>query len=95
MKARHIRKLRKKIANFREFTVSTTWNLFGNFDCGGKRQRKVYADTPRVAVKRYFAWYKRKYKEMHEQSNSLLLATTYRWGKIMVLDSNGYRYYFE
>ena len=95
MKARHIGKLRKRIANFREFTVSTSFGLFGDFDGGGKWQHKVMADTPRVAVSRYLCWYIRKYKELHENFLYGCVETSAKWGRIMVIDTLGYRYYFQ
>lgn len=95
MKARHIKKLRKRVQNFREYTVSTTYGLFGDFGTEGMWVRKILADTPQFAVQRYLDRHWRSYKEKHPKIEGTPTETTRRYGKIMVVDNKGYHYYFN
>lgn len=94
MKARHIKKLRKVVANFKEYTVSHSLGLFGDFDGGGLCSKDIMASTQRMAVERYLRWYFRCYKQRNRFHTTQIVETTWNWGKFMVVDSKGYSRYF-
>jgi hypothetical protein len=95
MKARHIKKLRKVIANFKEYEVSYSSGLFGDFGVKeGECCKKIMARNPQEAIKRYLKWYFRKYKCRNRHHTDNLAETSRWWGKFMVVDSKGYSRYF-
>lgn len=95
MKKRYIKKLRKRVQNFKEYTVSTTYGLFGDFGTEGMWARKILADTPQVAVQRYLGRHWRTHKEKHPKIVGTPIESVRRYGKIMVVDNKGYHYYFN
>lgn len=95
MKARHIKELRKVIANFKEYEVSHSLGLFGDFDGGGLCSKNIMASTPRMAVEKYLRWYFRYYKRRNKFHTNNLVETSWNWGKFMVVDAMGYRRYFR
>jgi hypothetical protein len=94
MKRRDVMKLRKKVANFKEYEVSYSLGLFGNFYDGGLCCETVKASNPKEAVERYLRWYFRYYKCRNEFHTNNLVETSYNWGRFMVIDSKGYKRYF-
>ena len=94
MKVRHIKKLRKVVANFKEYEVSHSLGLFGDFDGGGLCSKNIMAITPRMAVEKYQRWYFRHYKHHNKFHTTYIVETTWNWGKFMVVDSKGYSRYF-
>lgn len=94
MRARDVKRLRKKVADFKEYTVSYTFGLFGDFGFEGQCCKKIMASNSQEAVERYLKWYFRKYKcrNMHHTNN--LAETSRWWGKFMVVDSRGFSRYF-
>lgn len=94
MKARDVKLLRKKVAGFKEYEVSYSLGLFGNFDGGGLCCETIRASNPKEAVERYLRWYFRCYKRRNEFHTNNLVETSWNWGKFMVIDARGYRRYF-
>lgn len=94
MKARDVKRLRKKVTDFKEYDVSYSLGLFGNFDGGGLCLHTIKASNPREAVERYLSWYFRCYKRRNEFYTNNLVETSWNWGKFMVEDARGYRRYF-
>lgn len=94
MKARHIKKLRKKIAEFKEFTVSIPTGLFG-FD-GDYRCKKVIKASDEIhAIRRYFKWYYRYYKETSEFQTYYPEPCSRIWAHVLVEDSKGYKHFYR
>ena len=93
MKARHIKKLRKKILNFKEYKILETKGLFGNF-FDDTFEKSIMADSFNTALKRYFRKYYRRNKEIHNYYD-VDTETTSEWGKIRVKDYKGFKKYFR
>lgn len=100
MKARHIKKLRKQIANFKEYKVRQTAGLFGDF-FGENRFKiinpdySVKASNHFHALTRFFRFYERKNKMKNEYYSELPKETTHRYGKFMVEDcSTGFKRFY-
>lgn len=94
MKRRDVKKLRKKVANFKEYEVSYSLGLFGNFYDGGLCCEAIKASNPKEAVERYLRWYFRYYKCRNAFHTNNLVETSWNWGRFMVIDSKGYKRYF-
>lgn len=94
MKAKHISKLRKQITNFKTYTVSASYGLFGNFEYGGKDKHTVLASNPKHAVERYLRWYYRHFKIQNSHHTNTVVECTNRFGEFKVVASNGYTHYF-
>lgn len=92
MKAKHIRKLRKKIASFDVYIIRESAGLFGDFN-GNNRLNLVMpdyhvtADSHELAIKRFFRNYEREYKRLHDYYTDCPIETTIRWGRIMVTNT--------
>lgn len=95
MKARDVKRLREQVANFKEYDVSYSSGLFGDFDDGGLCLEKITASNPRMAVERYLRWYFRYYKRRNQFHTTSLVETSWNWGKFMVVDTRGYKRYFR
>lgn len=95
MKAKHIKKLRKKILNSTDFEVAITLSLFGGPFGVDYLGHKILAENPREAVRKYC----RKYARFHKQKcpyNDCLSETTYNWGTLRVTNKkNGWKHYFR
>lgn len=89
MKARHIKKLRERLKTFNTYEIRSSASLFGDF-FGFNRLGLVMdsyyitADSPELALKRFFRYYERMMKRRHDNYTSDPIETTERWGKIMV-----------
>ena len=89
MKARVIKKLRKRISFFDKYLIRQSVNLFGDF-FGHNRlglvmdNYYVNADSYELALKRFFRKYERIFKRRHEYYTTNTMETTERWGKIMI-----------
>ena len=94
MKARDVKRLRKKVANFKEYEVSYTRGLFGYFSDGGICSKEIMASNPKEAVERYLRWYFRCYKQRNNHHTNNLAETSWCWGKFMVVDTKGYTRFF-
>lgn len=89
MKARHIKKLRERIKTFNTYEIRSSASLFGDFfGCNrlGLVMDNYYitADSPKLALKRFFRYYERMMKRRHDNYTSNPEEITERWGKIMV-----------
>lgn len=98
MKARHIRRLRKVVANFKEYIVIPSAGLFGEFCQVTEERTNLHyfkAENPGRAIRKYLRWYFRKNKEHHKYAfNAPFYETSYEWGRFKVVDMKGVvRYY--
>ena len=89
MKAKQIRKLRKKIASFDAYSIRESAGLFGDFNGLNRlnlimRDYYVTADSHELALKRFFRNYERNRKRRHDCYTDSPIETTSRWGRIMV-----------
>ena len=89
MKARHIRKLRKKIASFDVYSIRESAGLFGDFNGLNRlnlimNDYYVTADSYESALKRFFRNYERNHKRVHDFYTNYPIETTGRWGRMMV-----------
>lgn len=100
MKARHIRKLRKKIASFDVYSIRESAGLFGDFN-GLNRLNLIMpdyyvtADSHELALKRFFRNYERNRKRVHDCYTDYPIETTGCWGRMMVTNkrTNFTRFY--
>ena len=91
MKARTIKKLRKKIAQFKSYEVYEAIHLFGEpFEF----KLCVKSDSPKNALKRFWKYFYRKNKMRHRWVG-YDYETTYDWGKFMVKTENGFKYFYR
>ena len=94
MKAKHITKLRKKAKLMQTYKIRESCGLFG-FDT--LRQfdfEEIKANSEFLAMKRFFSNYYKVMKKLHK-SHEAKTITTHNWGKIEVVDKNGYSTYFK
>ena len=94
LKAKHIRKLRKKAKFMQVFKARECWGCFG-FDTFRQTEFiEVKATSEYQALQRYFKWYHRNLKKLHRfyKVNEI---TTYDWGKVEVVNKDGYSTYFR
>lgn len=97
MKAKHINKLRKEVANMGMYSVVKSEGLFGEFpyhlhSCHNPFQ--TLAKDSKHAIQRYQRWYFRKHKRRPEHWCSTFTEVSRIFGKYMVVDYKGYyRYY--
>ena len=52
------------------------------------------ARSPKKAIKRYFKWYERRWKQKSNQSIYRLIETSEQWGRIEVIDCTGFRKFY-
>ena len=89
MKAKHIKKLRKRISSFDIYLIRQSANIFGDF-FGNNRlglvmdDYYVTADSHELALKRFFRKYERMFKRRHDNYTPPLVETTMQWGRMMV-----------
>ena len=99
MKARHIRRLRKVVENFKEFIVVPSRGLFGEFSPLNETYTNLHyfkAERPERAIRKYQRWYFRKNKEHQKYAfDAPFTETTYEWGKFKVIEVNGYTRYYR
>ena len=86
MKRFIIRRLRKKLASYKTFEVKNK-----DSKCGG---RMIKASNFEHAMKRYFLWYWRHFKEKHPSCYKEMYETTSKFGNIVVIDQKGYKKYY-
>ena len=96
MKARHIKKLRKVITNYREYIVNPSASIFGEFDCNNcDRNFRCKAENERHAIRKFLRHYERKYKERHEFWDLLYIEQPKRFAHFQVIDEKGFRRYYS
>jgi len=89
MKARHLRKLRKRVSSFDTYLIRQSASIFGDF-FGNNRlglvmdDYYVTADSYELALKRFFIKYERMFKRRNDNYTPYPSETTERWGRIMV-----------
>lgn len=98
MKAKHINKLRKEVANMGMYSVVESEGLFGNFPyylhyCDQPPFQTLAKDSIH-AVERYQRWYFRKHKRRPRHWCNTVSEVSRTFAKYMVVDYKGYyRYY--
>jgi len=101
MKPKTIRKLRKKIASFDEYVISESYSLFGEFlklEDAIKWHRRIRANSPEMAMRRYV---KRKERWIKEESElrghwGWSYETTANWAKVRVFNlRTGWKTYYR
>lgn len=99
MKAKQIRKLRKRIGKLQTYTIRETASLFGDF-FGNNRMGLIMHDTKINASSsiRALEIYMKKYRKVHKQKNNYEREdydeTTEKWGRLMVIDSIGFKRFY-
>ena len=98
IKAKYIKKLRKKVSQFKTYKMRECFGLFGfDYDYATKKDCPYHTDSiikglnPEHAILRYFRYYNRKYKIRHKNYAEWMNETTYKWGRFMIEDEKGYR----
>lgn len=100
MKARHIKKLRKKIGKLQTYKIRETASLFGNF-FGQNRfnlimsDHNITANSPIRAIKIYMRNYRKKQKQKNRYESEEYVETTEDWGRLMVVDETGFKYFYK
>jgi hypothetical protein len=89
MKAKYLRKLRKRISSFDKYIIRQSAGLFGDFFGDNSLglimdDYYVMADSYELALKRFFIKYERKFKRKNDNYTIHPTETTERWGRIMV-----------
>ena len=91
MKARHIKKLRKRIGQFDKYLIRSSAQIFGDF-YGNNRlgliidDYYVTASNYEHALQRFFRKYERMFKRRHDNYTTNPIETTERWGRMMVVN---------
>lgn len=94
LKAKHIAKLRKKAKLMQTFKVRECWGLFGFDTFRSYDFKEIRANSEKQAMKRYFDLYYRTMKQTHRFHN-VSFKTTYEWGRIQVVNEDGFSTYFK
>lgn len=96
MKARHIKKLRKAIENYKEFIVNPSIGIFGEFylNADGSDFR-CKAKDEHHAIRRFLRYYERRHKERHEFFDCLHNETPKRFAQFQVIDEKGFKRYYN
>ena len=89
MKAKTIRRLRKKISSFDKYIVLESYSLFGSFDSDLEVGTKILADSPEMAMRRYVKMEERRYKEVSALNChwDWCYETTAEWGRVRVYNT--------
>lgn len=94
LKARYIAKLRTEAKLMKTFKVRESYGLFG-FDTFYKHDFSIIrANSERKAMQRFFQKYYKLMKRLHKFHEASEI-TTYDWGKIEVVNEDGYSTYFR
>ena len=93
MKARHIRKLRKRLKEYQTYIVIPSTGAI--FPFNEKHGYKVKASGCIHAIERYMKHYWRKHKRRSKYYRELYQEYHYDYSNLCVIDEKGYkRYYF-
>lgn len=98
MKAKTIRKLRKKISSFDEYIVMESFSLFGSFGSDLEFGTKVLADSPGMALRKYVKMRERECKEVSELHGHWrwIFETTATWARVRVYNiRTGWKTYYR
>ena len=97
MKAKHINKLRKEVANMEMYSVVESTGLFGDFPYYLHQADNIFQTLAKDsihAVERFQRWYFRKHKRRPMHWCSTVAEVSRTFAKYMVVDYKGYyRYY--
>lgn len=93
MKARHIRKLRKRLKEYQTYLVIPATGIFDNFD--KKNAYVVKASGYIHAIERYMKYYWRKHKEKSKYDRDIYHEVTSSNGVLCVIDEKGYKRYYH
>lgn len=83
---------KNKKFSLRIFLVRESDCLFGSFY--RSKYKMFIARSNKKAIKRYFKWYERKYKQISSQSMHNLREVSNQWGKIEVTDCTGFSRFY-
>lgn len=92
MKARHIRKLRKRLQEYQTYCVIPATGIFYDFD--KKYAYVVKASGCIHAIERYMKYYWRKHKEKSIYDRNLYHEVTSSSGVLCVINEKGYKRYY-
>lgn len=93
MKARHIRKLRKRIAKFDKYDIFESVGLFGS-PYWSTKEATVTADSLTLVMERFFSRYSRTYKRHHNNWTTDPRETKECWGRFEVVNlRTGFHHY--
>jgi acyl-coenzyme A synthetase/AMP-(fatty) acid ligase len=92
MKARHIRKLRKRLQEYQTYMVIPSTGIFYEF----KKENAyvVKASGCIHAIERYMKHYWRKHKRRSEYYRGLYHERSYVCSNLCVIDEKGYKRYY-
>ena len=95
MKAKYIKKLRKKIEKYHTYIIHTAIHLFG--ETYYEEEGTIIYALPGDgidAVRKYCRWYMRKYKKLHPNYSKYLYSTTCKNGYFEAIDlETGFKHY--
>ena len=99
MKAKHLKRLRKKVGSLQTFTIRETCSLFGDFFgsnrlCLVMSDSKVKAGNPIRAIEVYMKKYRNQMKKKNEYEREEYTETTQNWGHLMVTDEKGFMRFY-
>ena len=95
MKARHIKKIRKRVAKFDTYEIHESIHMFGN-PYHSTPEATVTADSLSMAMRRFFAYYRRRFKRHHDDNTTCPSETTQQWGKFEVINlRTGFHHYLR
>lgn len=99
MKAKRIKKLRKRIGRLECYSIRESALLFGDF-YGHNRVGLIMSDhivsasSPVRAIQIYMKCYRNKCKKKNEHESYEYKQTTENWGELMVTDEKGFRRFY-
>ena len=93
MKARHIRKIRKRVDKFDTYEIHESIGMFGT-PYHDTTEAIVKADSVTMAMRRFFRYYERRYKRYHDDRTTCPSETTREWGRFEVVNTRtGFHHY--
>jgi len=100
MKARRIRKLRKRLGKIQTYYIRESASLFGDFFgcnrfCLIMDDKKITASSPQRAVQIYMKKYRKKYNRRNEYEREEYVETSEQWGNLMVTDESGFMRFYR
>ena len=95
MKAKHFRKLRKRLDKVQVYTVKESPSLFGSFFECRYPGTDVSASSPIRAIIIYMRRYRKEFKRVNNFESEYYVETSEMWGKIMVRDEKGFMRFYS
>lgn len=93
MKARHIKKIRNRVAKFDTYEIHEAFNMFG-YPYRDEPEDIVTADSVAMAMRRFFRRYARRNKRYHDDRTTCPSETTRAWGRFEVINKRtGFHHY--